>query len=370
MTGTSIHKDYFGSGPATLPAEVLMEAAEAVKAYKSSGLSILEIPHRGPLFADILDESRELVRELCSLSPDQEVLWMQGGGRLQFCMIPMNFLPSDGKAGYIDSGHWAHSASESAAYYGDVVNLASSADIGYSALPEWPSTVPQDLSYLHFTTNNTIYGTQWRDVPHSQVPLIADMSSDILSCHRDYSDYGLFYACAQKNIGPTGVTLVVIKNSMLDRKARRLPAMLDYSAHISQGSLLNTPPVFAIYTSLLMLRWTKQKTIAVLERESLEKSELLYQEIERNSLFSPSVTVKEHRSRMNICFRGSSSEVEEGFKIHCAANNITGLEGHRTAGGFRASLYNGVSVSSVRHLVATMQEYEHQHHKQSHKIHS
>lgn len=353
-----MHKINFGSGPAALPQEVLKQASEAIVDYNGSGLSILEIPHRGNLFDDILDESKALVKELCELDDDYEVLWLHGGGRLQFCMVPMNFLGEQDTAGYIDSGHWSAQAIKYAGYYGKTSVLASSTDSNYNRLPDWPSNLPGELSYLHFTTNNTIYGTQWDNIPKNQVSLIADMSSDILSRKRSYDNCDLFYAVAQKNIGAAGVTLVAIRKGMLDKIRRTLPPMLDYKAQVNQHSVLNTPPVFAIYASLLMLRWTKAKGIENIEEESLYKSSLLYSEIERNTLFKPTVAVAEHRSRANVCFTGNSSEIEKGFSDFCTRNNITGLEGHRTVGGFRASLYNAITTEQVEKFVSVMQEYE------------
>ena len=350
----------FGSGPAALPQEVLEQGSAAILDYNQTGLSLLSIPHRGKLFDAILEESKYLVRELCGIGNDYEVLWMHGGGRLQFCMIPLNFAETSQSAGYIDSGHWAWEAEEYAAFYRNSIRLSSSRDDNYSHLPQWPDQLPGKLAYVHFATNNTIYGTQWQEIPQSIIPLIADMSSDIFSRARAYNNCAMFYACAQKNIGPAGATLVVIHKDMLkmNKQVRLLPPMLSYLEHAEKNSLLNTPPVFAIYTSLLMLRWTKEKTIAEIEKESVLKSNLLYGEIERNSLFTPAVTIKEHRSRMNVCFRANNPEIEKGFLDFCTANKITGVEGHRTVGGFRVSLYNAIPLSAVEQLVALMKEYE------------
>ena len=358
MTRKSDHKINFGSGPAALPQVVLDEAAAAVKNYNDTGLSILEIAHRGKYFDEILEESKTLVRELCELNNDYEVLWLHGGGRLQFCMLPMNFLTKEKTAGYIDSGAWAAEAIQYASYYGDVSVLSSSKRDNYAHLPDWPSTITNDLSYLHFTTNNTIYGTQTADIPKTAVPLVADMSSDIFSMKRAYNNCSLFYAVAQKNIGPAGATLVVAHKDMLKKASSGLPPMLDYAQHAKQNSVLNTPPVFAIYVSMLMLRWTKARTIAAIERENIQKSGLLYTELERNSLFRPVVTNAEHRSRMNVCFTAKEKDLEKAFSDFCGERNIVGIEGHRSVGGFRASLYNAIPLDAVLEFTNVMKAFE------------
>lgn len=357
MTAGSNRKIYFGAGPAALPEEVLRQAAEAVLDYNGSGLSILEIPHRSGFMDDILEESKALVRELCGIGNDYEPIFLQGGGRLQFCMIPMNFM--NGTAGYIDSGAWAAEAIEYARHYGDVHVLASSKEDGYKHLPEWPQPIPTDLSYLHITTNNTIYGTQLGELPDTEVPLIADMGSDILSMKRDYAKCAVFYAVAQKNIGAAGNTLVVLHKDMLGRINKGLPPMLDYAAHVKKNSVLNTPAVSAIYHTLLMLRWTKAKGMEHIERENREKARLLYEEIDRNMLFAGTVHPP-HRSLMNVCFTAKDKATETAFVQLCAANNITGIEGHRSAGAFRVSLYNAIPLSAVQQLVALMREFEEQ----------
>lgn len=360
MTNTSSnnHKLYFGAGPAALPTEVLQEAAEAVIDFNNTGLSILEIPHRGKQFIAVLEEANTLVKELCSLDENHEVLWMQGGGRLQFCMIPMNFLNNEKKAGYIDSGHWAHEAAKAANHYGNTQIIASSRTNNYNHLPQLPQDIDPSFAYLHFTTNNTIYGTQWKQEPNTSVPLIADMSSDFLSCQRNFKDYGMFYACAQKNIGPAGVTLVVVRKDFIEKANSNLPEMLSYSQHIKQQSLLNTPPVFAVYVSLLMLRWTKRYSLPVLETINNEKAKLLYTELERNTLFTPNIANENHRSNMNVCFTAINETAEKGFLNFTKNNEVEGIEGHRSAGGFRMSLYNAVSLDAVKKLIALMQEYE------------
>ena len=347
------HKIYFGAGPAALPKEVLAEAASAVIEYNNTGLSILEIPHRGKHFEAIMEESKALVRDLCAIGEDYEVLWLQGGGRHQFCMIPMNFLGEGSTAGYIDSGHWSADALDAAKYYGNVAVLASSKSDHYTHLPAWPAALSSELAYVHFTTNNTIYGTQWPSLPDCPVPLIADMSSDIFSAARDYSKCALFYAVAQKNIGPAGATLVVVRKDMMDRTARALPDALSYRAQAAAKSLLNTPPVFAIYTSMLMLRRIAAKGITAIETEKKAKAALLYGAIEHHPAFY-AVAEKDSRSSMNVVFRGKDEAVEAAFKAACREAGIEGVEGHRSVGGFRASLYNAVSMGDVEALVGVI----------------
>lgn len=347
----------FNPGPATLPYVVLQEASEAILNYNNTGLSILSIPHRGKLFTDILEESKQLVKELCGIGDDYEVLWMQGGGRMQFCMVPMNFLSQGQVAAYVDSGYWSADAIAHANYYGDVKVLSSSQQDNYTHLPVWPASVPVGTAYLHFTTNNTIYGTQWKDIPKCSVPLIADMSSDIFSMRRNYANCDLFYAVAQKNIGPAGATLVVVKKDLLHKVNPGLPPMLSYAGHAKAGSVLNTPPVFAIYTSLLTLRWTKEKRIDNIESDNKTKASLLYEEIERNDLFVCNVHEAD-RSIMNVCFGAANKAHEKMFIDFCEERNITGIEGHRSVGAFRVSLYNAITVADVLHLVAVMQEFE------------
>lgn len=345
------------SGPAALPQEVLRQASEAVLDYNGTGVSVLSIPHRGKDFNAILDESKQLVRELSGLNDDYEILWMHGGGRLQFAMIPMNFLGGNETAGYIDSGSWSADAIRHAEYYGNVQVLSSSKERGYQQLPDWPKNVPANLAYLHMTTNNTIYGTQWTNVPKVDVPLVADMSSDIFSKRVSYTNCALFYAVAQKNIGPAGATLVVLRKDMLQRISRNLPPMLNYAEHVAKKSVLNTPPVFPIYVSLLTLRWIKEKGIDNIEAENKIKATLLYDEIERNPLFSTPVK-KEDRSIMNICFRAVDEETEQLFLDFCEASGIVNIKGHRSVGGFRASLYNAITIEDVKCVVAVMQEFE------------
>ncbi len=348
----------FNAGPAALPEQVLQQAAQAVIEYAGTGLSILELPHRSREFKEIIEECKALVRELCGLDNDYEVIWLQGGGRMQFSMVPMNFLSPGASAGYIDSGKWAADAAKYAAFYGTVSILASSKDIGYNRLPQWPTTIDPSLSYVHFTTNNTIYGTQWQSVSGTSVPLIADMSSDIFSRRHDYSKYSLFYAVAQKNIGAAGNTMVVIRKDMLASIKNTLPPMLDYRAQVKENSILNTSNVFGIYVSLLMLRWTKSQGIDTIERNNISKAAMLYDAINKSRLFKAYVTEPAHRSPMNVCFTAISPEAENDLLSLCAKNGITGIKGHRSVGGFRVSLYNAVTIKEVEQLVEVIKELE------------
>lgn len=340
-----------------MPAEVLKQASDAVIDYAGTGTSILSIPHRGKHFDAILEESKALVKELCGLDDDHEVLWMQGGGRMQFAMVPMNFLSKEGTAGYIDSGRWSADAIKNALHYGKVNVLSSSKEDKYTHLPDWPKKIPDDLAYLHITTNNTIHGTQLKKIPSTEVPLIADLSSDIFSRDINYKKFSLFYAVAQKNIGIAGATLVVVKKKMLKRVVRTLPPMLDYREHADKNSVLNTPPVFPIYVSLLTLRWIKERGIAAIEAENERKAQLLYDEIKRNALFSSSIK-KSDRSLMNVCFESINEETAILFAKYAEENGIINIKGHRKRGGLRVSLYNAITVSDVEYLVAVMQQFE------------
>jgi phosphoserine aminotransferase len=357
MAKTMQRKINFNAGPASLPEEVLAQAADAVREYEHSGLSVLELQHRGREFAGIIEESNALVKELCGLSDDHKVLWLHGGGRLQFCMIPMNFLSHQNAGGYIDSGHWADEALEYATHYGDVQVLASSKANNYDHLPQWPD-VPSQLAYVHFTTNNTLFGTQWHHIPPCPVPLIADISSDIFSRQHDYSRYAMFYAAVQKNLGTPGVALAVLHKDMLDRIVRDLPPMLSYKAQVQENSILNTANVFGVYVSLLMLRWTKARGIDVIEKENRLKAKMLYEAIDSNSAFRQHVKNVAHRSIVNVCFTAVNSSVEASFLQLCGENNIIGIKGHRNVGGFRVSLYNGVPVASVERLVELIKQFE------------
>ncbi len=355
---SSNRKHYFGAGPAALPQEVLEATAAAILDYNGSGISLLSIGHREKAFTDILEEAGSLVLRLLSLdSNEYTVLWLQGGGRHQFAMLPMNFLGEGEHAGYIDSGHWAHEAMQTAEYYGEAVSLASSEEARYTHMPAWPSELPAGLKYIHITTNNTIYGTQWPELPDSPVPLVADMSSDIFSMRRDYSRCALIYAVAQKNFGPAGVTLVVARKAMLESTVRPLPDVLSYAAQMRNNSLLNTPPVAAIYTCLLALRWMAAKGLDAIEAENRQKAAMLYEAIDASRLFQCPVE-QGSRSGMNVVFTMERAEDETAFLSFAAARGIEGIKGHRSVGGFRASLYNAITPEAVQVLVTAMRDFE------------
>ena len=347
---TDLRKLNFNAGPATLPEVVLEQASAAIHDFEGSGISILELPHRGKAFLKIVEESNLLVRELCGLGDEFEICWMQGGGRQQFAMLPMNFLPQNGKAGYIVSGHWADEAMQNAQYYGTPELICSSKLINFSELPAVPKDAGSGCTYVHYTTNNTIFGTQWQDIPTVNAPLVADMSSDILSGTRDYSKFDLFYAVAQKNLGIAGNCLVAIKKEFLNKQVRSLPPILDYKAHIRENSVLNTANVFGVYVSLLMLRWIKAKTLLVIEQENILKANMLYNAIDSSQSFTAHIQKQNDRSKMNICFSANSAECGLRFDVACKEARITGVTGHRSVGGYRVSLYNAVSVEWAQKL--------------------
>lgn len=351
----------FNAGPSILPDQVVKQAAEAVVNFNNSGLSILEIGHRTPLFEAVLDEARALVRELMSLSAEYEVLFLHGGATSQFMQVPMNLLDEAGTAAYIDTGVWSSKAIQYARQYGMVKVLASSQEANYTYIPKNFSVDPP-VTYLHITTNNTIYGTEWQRLPYSNgVPLVADMSSDILSRVVDYSRLDLIYAGAQKNMGAAGTTLVVVKKALLGRVQRKIPAILDYRKHIEAGSMLNTPPVFAIYVSLLTLRWLKEQGgVATIDKLNTEKASLMYDALDRLAPFRPTVA-KEDRSRMNVCFVMKDAKLEQPFQELCKKEGMYGVKGHRSVGGFRVSLYNALPVSSVKDMVSLMEEFARTH---------
>lgn len=350
-------KHNFGAGPCILPQEVFQEASQAVLDFNGTGLSILEISHRSKEFEAVVVEAEQLIRELLSVPQGYAVLFLQGGASAQFAMVPMNLLPEGGKAAYLDTGTWASKAIKEAKKMGQVDVVASSSDANYNYIPK-EYRIPSDAAYFHYTSNNTIYGTEIFETPNSPVPIVSDMSSDILSRKINVADFGLIYAGAQKNMGPAGVTLVIVKEELLGKTGRTLPTIFDYQPHIAAGSLYNTPPVFSIYVSMLNLRWLKNKGgIEVIEQENIIKARTLYDEIERNSLFK-GTAVTEDRSRMNITFVTENKEHEAAFLELAKERGLIGLKGHRSVGGFRASIYNALSITGVNALVDAMQEFE------------
>lgn len=353
LKAMSVHN--FNAGPSHLPESVLQQAAEAVLDFQGMGLSLLEISHRGPQFVAVMEEARQLVRELMHLEDDFEVLFLHGGGRMQFLQAAMNLLDTGSKAAYVNTGTWSTKALEEARFYGNVDVVASSEDRHFTYIPK-DFSIPGDAAYLHITTNNTIYGTEWHRIPEAPIPLVADMSSDILSREFDYNRFGLIYAGAQKNIGAAGVTLVAIRKSLLGKITRPIPTMMDYRVHIKNASMYNTPPVFAVYTCLLVLRWLKSQGIATIEKANIAKAKLLYDEIDANPLFTGTVA-PEDRSLMNACFVMAHKDLEAEFAAFCKEEGFYGIKGHRSVGGFRVSLYNAVSTESVRTLTEAMHHF-------------
>jgi phosphoserine aminotransferase len=346
----------FNAGPSILPKEVLQQASEAILNYNNSGLSILEIGHRTPMFQDVMDEAVSLVKELMNLDSDHEVLFLHGGASTQFMQVPYNLLDENRTAAYIDNGVWGSKAIKEAKLFGNVDVVASSKDKNHTYIPK-QFTVPEGAAYLHYTTNNTIEGTQWHTIPYVDVPLVADMSSDILSRQLDFNRFDLIYAGAQKNMGPAGVNLVVVNKNILGKVSRKIPTIMDYRNHIENGSMLNTPPVFAIFVSMLTLRWLKKMGgVAGIEKLNNEKAELLYNMIDSQPLYKGKVA-KEDRSNMNVVFTIEDPEVEKQFLDVCKKEGMYGVKGHRIVGGFRASLYNALPLSSVKAFTELMEDF-------------
>mgnify|MGYP000992528497 FL=1 len=350
-------KHNFNAGPSILPCEVIEKTAQAVLDFNGSGLSILEISHRSKDFQAVVDEAVALMKELLNIPEGYSVIFLGGGASLQFCMVPYNLLEK--KAAYLITGSWASKAYKEAKGFGEAVEVASSKDANFTYIPK-NYVIPADADYFHITTNNTIYGTELLKDIDSPVPLVADMSSDIFSRPVDVSKYGIIYGGAQKNLGPAGVAFVIIKESILGKVSRYIPTMLNYKTHIENNSLFNTPPVLPIYSSLETLRWLKaQGGVKEMEKRSIAKSELLYNEIDRNKLFV-GTAAKEDRSRMNVCFvmNPEYQELEAEFLKFATDRGMVGLKGHRSVGGFRASLYNALPIESVQALIDCMQEFE------------
>ncbi len=346
----------FNAGPSILPKEVFEQASRAVIDYNNTGLSILELGHRTSLFQQVMDEARALVKELMQLNDDHEVLFLHGGASTQFMQVPMNLLNENETAAYAETGIWGNKAIKEAKLFGKVEIVCSSKESNYRFIPK-DFAIPGDAIYFHITTNNTIHGTQWRKIPTASIPLVADMSSDIFSRVINFNSFDLIYAGAQKNMGPAGVNLVVVNKNILGKVHRSIPTIMDYRNHIKEGSMINTPPVFAVYVSMLTLRWLKNLGgVAAIEKLNIAKAELLYKEIDDNPLFTGDVA-KEDRSRMNVCFVINNKDLEEEFLSFTKQQGIVGIKGHRTAGGFRASLYNALPMSSVEVLVDLMREF-------------
>ena len=351
------HQHNFGAGPCILPGPVLNRAAEAVKRWDNAGLSILEISHRSAAFEGVMQEAERLVRDLLDVPDDYSVLFLQGGASMQFCMVAMNFLKKSKRpAAYFDTGYFSQKAIKEAELFGMVNIVASGKDMGYTDIPQNYS-IPEHSAYFHCTSNNTIEGTEMFRFPKTQVPIVCDMSSDIFSREIEVKKFDLIYAGAQKNTGPAGMTLVIAKNSFLDSVKHPLPAMLDYRVYRENGSMYNTPPVFAIYTAMLNLHWLNSRGgVKTIASENLAKAKLLYEEIDRNPLFYGTAET-EARSLMNVTFRMHDQKKEAGFLAYAEKNGMVGIRGYRTVGGFRASLYNALPIESVQALVACMEAY-------------
>ncbi len=351
-------KHNYSAGPCILPQEVFQKSAEAILDFNNSGLSLLEISHRSKDFVAVMDEARDLALELLDLKgKGYQALFLHGGASLEFLMVPYNLMKVDGKAAYLDTGTWASAAIKEAKLFGEVTVIASSKDENYSYIPKG-FTVPNDVDYFHCTSNNTIFGTQIKEFPTVSIPMVCDMSSDIFSRVLDFSKFDIIYAGAQKNMGPAGTTLVVIKEEILGKSGRVIPSMLDYEKHIKAESMYNTPAVFPVYASLLTLQWLKKiGGIAAVEKLNQAKANLLYTEIDRNPYFKGAAKV-EDRSNMNVVFLLDNEEHTELFDSMWKAAGISGLPGHRSVGGYRASMYNALPIESVQVLVDVMKDFE------------
>jgi phosphoserine aminotransferase len=346
----------FNSGPSILPKEVYEQASQAIGEFNGTGLSILEIGHRTPAFQAVVEEATAIAKELMQLDKEHEVLFLHGGASTQFFQVPMNLLDENGTAAYLDCGIWGTKAIKEAKLFGNVEVVASSKDKNYTYIPK-DLVIPPAARYFHYTTNNTVEGTQVHSIPETTVPLVADMSSDILSQVIDFNRFSLIYAGAQKNIGAAGVNLVVVKKDILGKAGRQLPSMMDYRNHIEAGSLLNTPPVFAVYVCMLTLRWLKgQGGIPAIEKINDRKTALLYDTLDSLPVFRPTVA-QEDRSKMNVVFVIDNPELEKEFLASCKENGMVGIKGYRTVGGFRASLYNALPLESVQALTDLMKDF-------------
>ncbi len=350
----------FNAGPSMLPREVIENTAKQILDFNGSGLSLAEISHRAKDFQPVVDEAEALVKELLDLPEGYKTIFLGGGASLQFCMVPYNLLIK--KAAYLNTGTWAKKALKEAKLFGEVVEVASSAADNFTYIPKgW--TVPEDVDYLHITTNNTIYGTEMRKDLDVNVRQVADMSSDIFSRPVDISKYDIIYAGAQKNLSMAGVTIVIVREDALGKAERPIPTMLDYRTHTEKGSMFNTPPVVPIYTALENLRWIKaQGGVKEMDRRALQRADMLYSEIDRNKLFKGTVA-EEDRSVMNICFvmNEEYAELEKPFFEFATSKGMVGIKGHRSVGGFRASCYNAQTVEGVQALIDAMKEFEANH---------
>ena len=345
----------FSAGPCVLPQEVIQKASQAVLDF-DNGLSLIEISHRSKSFVDIMEQARSLALELLGLEgKGYKALFLQGGASTQFLMVAQNMLEK--RAAYLNTGTWSDKAIKEAKIFDDIIEVASSKDANYNYIPKGYE-IPEDYDYFHCTSNNTIFGTQIKEFPNSPIPMVCDMSSDIFSRTLDFSKFDIIYAGAQKNMGPAGTTLVVVKEDVLGKVSRKIPSMLDYKVHIDKSSMFNTPPVFAVYTSMLTLQWLKDLGgIKAIEEENEKKARLIYSEIDLNPLFK-GFAAKEDRSYMNATFTLTNDDLKETFDTMWKEAGINGLNGHRSVGGYRASMYNALSLDSVKVLVEVMSELE------------
>lgn len=354
-------KHNFYAGPSILSEYTIKNTIEGIQNFAGTGLSVLEVSHRSKEFQAVVDEATALVKELLNVPEGFSVLWLGGGASLQFCMIPFNLLVK--KAAYLDTGTWAHNAIKEARLFGEVDVVASSEEAKYNFIPKGYA-VPADADYFHYTSNNTIYGTEIRVDPEVPCPLIADMSSDIFSREIDFSKYIAVYAGAQKNLAPAGVTLVIVRDDALGKVDRVIPTMLDYRTHIKKGSMFNTPPVLPIFSALQTLRYYKESGgVKEFDRRASEKADLLYNAIDNSHMFEAVVKDTVDRSRMNVVFvfKPEFKELEKEFVDFCSERGIVGIKGHRSVGGFRASLYNALPLESVKVLVEAMRDFEYKH---------
>ncbi len=353
-------KHNFSAGPAILPPSVIKQATQAVENFNDLGLSILEVSHRGPDFVAALDEAIQSTKDLLGLGDEFEVLFLTGGASTQFFMSAMNLLGQDELACYVDTGTWSTKAIKEAKLFGKVEVLASSKEANFNYIPK-DYSIPSNAKYLHLTSNNTIYGTQYRELPATDIPIVCDMSSDIFSRPIDPKRYAMIYAGAQKNLGPAGTTLVIIRKDILGKVDRVIPTMLDYRTHINKNSSFNTPPVYPIYVCMLTMRWLKEMGgVEAMQKHNEAKAAILYDEIDRNPLFSGTAAV-EDRSLMNVCFTINKPALEKEFMDICTAAGCSGIKGHRSVGGFRASIYNAMPKESIEVLVNLMKKFAEQH---------
>src|SRR5690554_618440 len=350
----------YSAGPCILPEEVFKKASEAVLNFNGIGLSLLEISHRSKDFVEVMENARALVKELLNVPEGYSVLFLQGGASLGFLKTVYNYMPRGGTAAYLNTGTWATKAIDEVKLFGTANVIASSEDKGFNYIPKGYD-IPTDASYLHITSNNTISGTQFKSFPKSSIPLICDMSSDIFSREVNVADFDMIYAGAQKNMGPAGATLYIVKESALGKGNKEIPTMLDLKTHIKKDSMFNTPPVFSIYVSMLTLEWLKANGgVAAIEKKNQAKADLLYGEIDRNSLFK-GVTAKEDRSNMNATFVLKNEALKSAFDEMWNAANISSIKGHRSVGGYKTSMYNALPIESVQALVDVMQDFEKKH---------